>query len=246
MTTNFGFQKIKKVQKEAKVQNVFSNVADKYDVMNDIMSFGMHRLWKDAFVNSIDVFSAKNLLDLAGGTGDIGKKFIDKGGAQVVISDLNQDMLNKGKFSIDKKFDQKYLHNIEWVHSNAENLPFKNNSFDYCTISFGLRNVTNIDKVLQEALRVLRPGGKFLCLEFSKVDNNVLSKIYDFYSFQIIPKLGGLVANSEYSYQYLVESIKQFHSPQKLVNIMKDAGFYSARFQKMFFGIVCIHSGYKV
>ena len=246
MDTNFGFQKVKEEEKEPKVQNVFSNVADKYDIMNDVMSFGLHRRWKDRFIDKIDGFDGKRLLDLAGGTGDIAKRFIDRGGASAVVCDLNQSMLDKGKFFIEEKFNKKHLRNIEWVCANVENVPFQEDSFDYCTISFGIRNVTHVDKVLKEALRVLKPGGKFLCLEFSKVEREMISKIYDFYSFKIIPKIGKVVSHSEDSYQYLVESIEQFYPAWELAKMMEDTGYYSVKFEKLLFGIVAIHSGYKI
>ncbi len=246
MSTYFGFQEVKEEEKEPKVQNVFSSVAAKYDIMNDMMSFGMHRKWKDKFIDEIDSFDGKNLLDLAGGTGDIAKRFIDRGGKNATVSDLNQNMLDEGKFAVGKKFNKKHLDNISYVRANAEKTPFEDDSFDYCTISFGIRNVTHVENVLKEAFRVLKPGGKFLCLEFSKVDNSVISEVYDFYSFKVIPKMGKLVAHSEESYRYLVESIKQFYPPCELAKMMQDAGYYSVRFQKLCFGVVAIHSGYKV
>ncbi len=246
MTVNFGFQKVKEAEKETMVQGVFSKVADKYDIMNDMMSFGLHRKWKDIFINEIDSYANMTLLDLAGGTGDIAKRFIDKGGKNAIVSDLNKEMLDKGKGRIGKKINKRHVKNIKWIHCSAENIPYKDNSFDYCTISFGIRNVTHVENVLKEALRVLKPGGKFLCLEFSKVDNTTISKLYDFYSFQIIPRVGSLIANSKDSYQYLVESIKQFHNPQELEIMMKDVGYFSVNFKKLFFGVVAIHSGYKI
>ncbi|MFQ3307307.1 MAG: demethylmenaquinone methyltransferase/2-methoxy-6-polyprenyl-1,4-benzoquinol methylase [Candidatus Midichloriaceae bacterium] len=246
MEVDFGFQKIEKEKKEPKVQKVFSEVADKYDIMNDLMSFGLHRLWKNLFINQIDYFHDKTLLDLAGGTGDIGKKFIDRGGKKAIISDLNQNMLDKGKNNIDDNFNPKYLNDIEWVKANAENLPFKDNSFDYCTISFGIRNVTNIKKAVSESLRVLKPGGKFLCMEFSDIDNKIISKIYELYSFKIIPKIGKIVANSEQSYEYLVQSIKKFYSAEEFLEIIQDSGYKFTKFEKLSFGIVAIHTGYKI
>jgi len=245
MTVNFGFKKVKEEEKEKMVQGVFSKVANKYDIMNDMMSFGLHRKWKDIFVNEIDSYEGMSLLDLAGGTGDIAKRFIDKGGEKAIVSDLNNEMLHKGKSTIGKKINKRYINDIKWIHCSAENIPYADNSFDYCTISFGIRNVTHVKSVLRESLRILKPGGKFLCLEFSKVDNNIISKIYDFYSFKIIPKIGSLVAKSSDSYQYLVESIKQFHHPEELEIMMKDGGYFSVNHKKLFFGVVAIHSGYK-
>ena len=246
MTINFGFKKIKKDTKEPLVQNIFSKVSNSYDVMNDLMSFGLHRRWKSIFVNQIDSFIDKSLLDLAGGTGDIAKKFIDKSGNKAVVYDLNQKMLNKGQNIISHQLNKKYINNIKWLRGNAENITFNDNSFDYCTIAFGLRNVTNINNVLNEASRVLKPGGKFLCLEFSKINNQTIAQIYDLYSFKIIPKIGALIAKSQDAYQYLVESIKQFHSAQELAIMMKDMGYYLVNYKKLFFGVVAIHSGYKI
>lgn len=246
MNINFGFQKVKEEEKEVLVQNVFSKVANKYDMMNDLMSFGLHRKWKDTFINEINSYANMNLLDLAGGTGDIAKRFINKGGERAVVCDLNRKMLDKGKSIIGKKINERYAKDIEWVHCRAENIPYKDNSFDYCTISFGIRNVTYIENVLKEALRILKPGGKFLCLEFSKVDDKTISQVYNFYSFKIIPKVGSLIANSKDSYKYLVESIRQFYTPQELEVMMKNIGYFSVNFKKLFFGIVAIHSGYKI
>ena len=243
MSVNFGFKKVNKNKKESLVQNVFTKVANNYDLMNDLMSFGLHRSWKNKFIKEIDSFREKTLIDLAGGTGDIAKRFINNNGKQVVVCDLNQEMLSKGKNKIS---NTTHINKIKWIHASAEKIPFDDNAFDYCTISFGIRNVTNINNVLKESLRVLKPGGKFLCLEFSKIDNKSINRIYDLYSFKVIPKIGALVTNSKHSYEYLVESINQFHAPEELKSMMKDAGYFSVNFKKLFFGIIAIHSGYKI
>ena len=243
MSVNFGFKKVNKNKKEPLVQNVFTKVANNYDLMNDLMSFGLHRSWKNKFIKEIDSFREKTLIDLAGGTGDIAKRFINNNGNQVVVCDLNQEMLNKGKNKIS---NTTHINKIKWINASAEKIPFDDNTFDYCTISFGIRNVTNINNVLKESFRVLKPGGKFLCLEFSKIDNKSINKIYDLYSFKVIPKIGALVTNSKHSYEYLVESINQFYTPEELGSMMKDAGYFSVNFKKLSFGIVAIHSGYKI
>ena len=240
---NFNFTNNKK---EESVQSIFTKIASKYDLMNNIMSFGLHKRWKNIFVNQIDSYKGQYLLDLAGGTGDIAKNFIDRGGAKAIVYDLNQDMLNNGKNLIYDQLNKNYITNIQWLKGSAENIGFSNNTFDFCTISFGLRNVTSVANVLQESLRVLKPGGKFICLEFSKIDNKMIDKIYHFYSFKVIPRLGSFIAQSRDSYQYLVESIQQFHNAKELETIMKNIGYYSVKFKMLSFGIVAIHSGYKL
>ncbi|WHQ46904.1 MAG: bifunctional demethylmenaquinone methyltransferase/2-methoxy-6-polyprenyl-1,4-benzoquinol methylase UbiE [Candidatus Midichloria sp.] len=241
---NFGFQIVKESQKQEKVQKVFSDVAKKYDLMNDLMSFGVHRIWKEKFISEVRPGSEKILLDLAGGTGDIALKFVQGGGKRAIICDLNNEMLEHGN----KKRFNKGLYNLplETVCANAENLPFQDNTFDCCTISFGIRNFSNIPKALQEVRRVLKPGGRFLCLEFSQINNKVLRKFYEFYSFNIIPKIGKLVARSEDHYLYLSESIKLFPRAQKFAYIVEEAGFEFVTFSKLTFGIVAIHRGYKL
>ncbi len=237
--THFGFKEVETKKKQGMVQGVFSTVASKYDIMNDLMSFGLHRLWKDEAIKELQPSSDDVLLDVAGGTGDISWRFLQAGGGSAVVSDLNKEMLEQGKLkhSSDK---------LSWVHANAEELPFGDNQFDFYTISFGIRNVTHIDKVLKEAHRVLKPGGKFVCLEFSNVTNEVVKKFYDFYSFTIIPMIGKFVADSPQSYEYLVESIRKFPTAIAFADMIKDAGFNCIEFRKMSFGVVAIHVGYKV
>ncbi len=237
--THFGFKEVETKKKQGMVQGVFSTVASKYDIMNDLMSFGLHRLWKDEAIKELQPSSDDVLLDVAGGTGDISWRFLQAGGGSAVVSDLNKEMLEQGKLkhSSDK---------LSWIHANAEELPFGDNQFDFYTISFGIRNVTHIDKVLKEAHRVLKPGGKFVCLEFSNVTNEVVKKFYDFYSFTIIPMIGKFVADSPQSYEYLVESIRKFPTAIAFADMIKDAGFNCIEFRKMSFGVVAIHVGYKV
>jgi demethylmenaquinone methyltransferase/2-methoxy-6-polyprenyl-1,4-benzoquinol methylase len=245
MQSNFGFQRIPKKDKVKKVQNVFTRVATKYDLMNDCMSFGLHRKWKEIFLDQFDYLPNSKLLDLAGGTGDIAKKFIDRGGEKATVYDLNEAMLQAGKNKIKSEKAGKYK-NIAWEHGSAEDITHNDNSFDYCSISFGLRNVTDTEKALSEALRVLKPGGKFLCLEFSQIENKVIKKAYDGYAFGLIPKIGKFVAADQKAYEYLVQSIHLFHKADKLANMMRRTGFYNVKYRQLLFGVVAIHTGYKV
>lgn len=237
--THFGFKDVDESIKENMVQDVFSTVASKYDIMNDLMSFGLHRLWKDEMIRELHPSTDDELLDVAGGTGDISWKYLQAGGGKATVCDLNKEMLEQGKlkYTSDK---------MAWVHGNAENLPFEDNKFDFYTISFGIRNVTHIDKALKEANRVLKPGGKFVCLEFSNVSNDIIKKFYDFYSFTVIPNIGKLIANSPESYEYLVESIRKFPTATKFEDMIKEAGFNFTEYRKLCFGVVAIHIGYKV
>lgn len=234
----FGFKEVLEEEKQPLVQGVFSSVASKYDLMNDAMSLGLHRIWKDQLIKELSPTSDDVLLDMAGGTGDVADRFLKAGGGSVVVADLNKEMLAEGK----KKLGSK---NMKWVHANAMDLPFEDNSFDFYTISFGIRNVTDIKKALSEAHRVLKPMGKFACLEFSQVSTPGLAQVYDFYSFNIIPKLGKLLAGDEDSYRYLVESIKNFYPAPKLAKLMEQVGFNNVEYTKLNFGVVAIHVGYK-
>jgi demethylmenaquinone methyltransferase/2-methoxy-6-polyprenyl-1,4-benzoquinol methylase len=236
--THFGFQEVELNKKEGLVQGVFSKVAQKYDLMNDIMSFGMHHSWKDELITELMPFAGSTLLDVAGGTGDIAQRFLKSGGGEVIVCDLNKEMLEEGK----KKYPGP---TIKWVHGNAQSLPFADDSFDYYTISFGIRNVSEIDKALQEAYRVLKPGGKFVCLELSNVANPLLRRFYDFYSFKIIPFIGGKITGDSGSYQYLVESVRRFPKALQFAKMIEDAGFDLVSFRKMAFGVVALHSGFK-
>lgn len=244
-TTHFGFKTVKTAQKEKLVEHVFSSVANKYDIMNDIMSFGLHRLWKQTLMQELAPFANNELLDVASGTLDIAKQFILNGGRHAVAADINQHMLDQGFAKLKKEnFQQKSQ--LELICCNAEELPFENDKFDYYTISFGIRNVTHINKALKEAYRVLKPGGKFICLEFSNVDSDIISQINDFYLFNIIPKIGKIVANDESSYQYLSESIKRFPKAHVFEKMIQNAGFENTKYIKMTFGVVAIHIGYKI
>jgi demethylmenaquinone methyltransferase / 2-methoxy-6-polyprenyl-1,4-benzoquinol methylase len=241
----FGYKRVGANEKARLVEDVFDSVASRYDMMNDLMSGGVHRLWKHRFVSMLHPSPAKALLDVAGGTGDIAFRYRAKAGenATITVCDINKEMLNVGRA---RAIDRGYLRGIEWVVGNAEKLPFSNNKYDLYTISFGLRNVPKIDDALEEAFRVLKPGGQFFCLEFSEVANPMLRKIYDEYSFRVIPKIGALVAQDRDSYQYLVESIRQFPKQQELAGRMKKAGFELVKYTNLSGGIAAIHSGVKL
>jgi len=250
--TNFGFEQVSKETKAEKVNQVFSKVAAKYDLMNDIMSAGIHRLWKDRLINTLDPMQNTRLIDVAGGTGDIAFRFVDKikskypldSQSNVVVCDINQDMLNVGK-SRSSKLGYDKLKAIEWVQGDAQKLPFDDNSFDVYTIAFGIRNVVNINQALNEAYRVLKPGGIFLCLEFSQMTNPILKPLYDWYSFNLIPVFGELVAGDWKSYQYLIESIRKFPDQQEFADMIKGAGFGLVEFENLSQGIAAIHSAFK-
>ncbi|WP_425362002.1 bifunctional demethylmenaquinone methyltransferase/2-methoxy-6-polyprenyl-1,4-benzoquinol methylase UbiE [Candidatus Tisiphia endosymbiont of Mystacides longicornis] len=243
---NFGFSKVSFEQKRDMVRDIFSSVANEYDVMNDLMSLGIHRLWKDQFVRQIPNL-ASNILDVASGTGDIAFSIIKRAKEQnilpqVTLCDINLDMLTIAR---NKAVDSNILHGLEYVVADAEKLPFPDNSFDCYTIAFGIRNVSKIDNALKEAYRVLKPKGKFLCLEFSKMQYEGLKQLYQFYSFNIIPKIGKIVANNEAAYQYLVESISLFPDQENFAIMLKDAGFSDVSYKNLHLGIAAIHSGYK-
>lgn len=239
---NFGFKKVNHSEKQSLVGQVFSSVAQKYDLMNDIMSFGIHRLWKSRLIQELE--PNKSLLDMASGTGDIAKKYYLKSSKHdITLCDINSDMLKVGK---EKLIDENIFQGLKFVCCNAEELPFEDNSFDYYTIAFGIRNVTNIDKALKEAWRVLRPGGKFICLEFAKLDNKILAKLYDLYSFNIIPKFGKIIANDEESYKYLVESIYNFPPQDQFLGMVTEAGFKLGKFSNLTHGTVALYTGYKI
>jgi demethylmenaquinone methyltransferase/2-methoxy-6-polyprenyl-1,4-benzoquinol methylase len=243
-TVSFGFEEVSPQEKTARVRGVFSRVASRYDLMNDLMSGMLHRVWKNLFITKLNPKPNTHLLDVAGGTGDITFRFLEKcPTGQVTTFDLNQDMLDEGR---NRAIDRNYLNNIEWICGNAQDLPFPDNHFDYYTIAFGIRNVTFIDQALKEAYRVLKPGGRFMCLEFSHVTLPLLAKIYDAYSFSVIPTLGKLVANDRESYQYLVESIRRFPKQEEFLAMMTEAGFVQASYENLTQGVVAVHSGWKV
>ncbi len=243
-TTHFGFQDVETNAKQGMVQAVFDRVATRYDLMNDAMSGGLHHHWKDRLLDTLKPTPDMHLLDVAGGTGDVGFRFLERGGGHVTISDLNEEMLGVGHArAIDRNLDASRL---DWLHANAEALPCDDAGFDAYTISFGIRNVTHLDKALSEAYRVLKRGGRFLCLEFSTPSQAWLQKIYDAYSFHIIPKMGAAIAGDEASYEYLVESIRQFPKPNAFADLIRNAGFDNVRYQTMTGGVVAIHSGWKL
>lgn len=243
-TTHFGYQTVKKAEKEAKVAEVFTSVATKYDIMNDLMSFGIHRLWKRYAIKLSGVRTGQQVLDIAGGTGDLAKVFSREVGraGKVVLSDINAAMLDVGR----TRLINAGCNNVDFVLANAETLePFADNSFDLVTISFGLRNVTDKDKALSAMYRVLKPGGRLLILEFSKPVFEPLSKAYDLYSFTALPLMGKLVANDADSYQYLAESIRMHPDQATLKRMMETAGFTNCDYHNLTGGIVAVHRGFK-
>lgn len=243
-TTHFGYKTVDREAKEGLVADVFHSVAAKYDVMNDFMSFGIHRLWKRFTIDASGVRPGHKVLDLAGGTGDLSGKFAELVGptGQVILADINDSMLRVGQ---EKLRNKGIVGNINYVQANAEELPFADNTFDIITIAFGLRNVTDKDKALRSMYRVLKPGGRLLVLEFSKPEHEILSKAYDVYSFNLLPVMGKLVTNDAESYQYLAESIRMHPPQEKLKEMMEDAGFEETSFTNMTGGIVALHKGFK-
>jgi demethylmenaquinone methyltransferase/2-methoxy-6-polyprenyl-1,4-benzoquinol methylase len=243
-TTHFGFKTIDANDKVGMVAGVFHSVAAKYDVMNDLMSAGIHRVWKRFTIEVSGVRKGNSVLDVAGGTGDLTAKFSRLVGPEgrVVLADINDSMIAVGR---DKLTDVGVVDNIEFVQANAECLPFEDNSFDVVSIAFGLRNVTDKDAALRSMLRVLKPGGRLLVLEFSHPENAMLQKAYDTYSFSILPKLGQLVAGDAESYQYLAESIRMHPDQETLKGMMQEAGFEQVDYYNMTGGIVALHKGTK-
>jgi demethylmenaquinone methyltransferase/2-methoxy-6-polyprenyl-1,4-benzoquinol methylase len=243
-STHFGFKTVKQTDKVSLVANVFHSVAAKYDLMNDVMSLGIHRLWKRFTIDCSGVRPGHQVLDLAGGTGDITALFSKRVGptGKVILADINESMLNVGR---DKLRDLGLVNNIDYVQANAEALPFADNSFDIISIGFGLRNVTDKDAALRSMFRVLKPGGRLLVLEFSKPEYEWLSKVYDLYSFKLLPAIGGLVANDKESYQYLAESIRMHPDQDTLKQMMETAGFEHVSYHNLTGGIVALHKGYK-
>ena len=242
--THFGYKTVDKADKVTMVADVFHSVAAKYDVMNDLMSFGVHRLWKRFTIDCSGARRGQTVLDLAGGTGDLTAKFSRLVGpeGQVFLADINDSMLKVGR---EKLRDKGIVGNVEYIQANAEELPFPDNSIDIITIAFGLRNVTDKDKALASMLRVLKPGGRLLVLEFSKPEHELLNKAYDFYSFNILPKIGQLVANDSESYQYLSESIRMHPDQETLKSMMVEVGFEQVEYFNLTGGIVALHRGYK-
>ena len=243
-TTHFGFQDVPESEKAGRVRGVFGSVASKYDVMNDAMSLGIHRVWKDAMMDWLAPRAGQRLLDVAGGTGDIAFRFLKRAGhGHATVLDLTEPMLVEGR----KRAEAEAMaQSLDWVVGDAMALPFAENSFDVYTISFGLRNVTRPEEALSEAYRVLRPGGRLMVLEFSQIPNNLMQKVYDLYSFNIIPRLGQAIANDRDSYQYLVESIRRFPDQDTFLDMLRDAGFGNAKYRNLSMGIAALHSGWKI
>lgn len=243
-TTHFGFKQVAADKKVDMVKGVFDSVAQKYDVMNDLMSMGVHRVWKRFTIDLAAVRRGEMVLDLAGGTGDLTREFAKKVGpdSRVVLSDINAEMLKVGR---DKLANKGVVGNVVYAQANAEKLPFASNTFDCITIAFGLRNVTDKDAALRSMYRVLKPGGRLLILEFSKPKAEVLSKIYDQYSFKLLPLMGQLVAGDSESYQYLAESIRMHPDQETLKGMMETAGFDRATYTNLTGGIVAVHRGFK-
>ncbi len=253
LSNKFGFKTVTPQEKNTLVNQVFSSVSHKYDLMNDIMSAGIHRLWKKELINSISPYDGMYLIDMASGTGDVSQRFLKESiqkkhyKSKVCICDQNYDMLQQGQMKI---INSGITQNIEFVCTDATKTPFTDDTFDTYTISFGLRNVTHIELAIQEAYRILKPGGKFLCLEFAKINagkhTNLLRKVYDFYSFNIIPQMGQIIADDKQSYQYLAESINLFPAQQELEQIIQLSGFSKVSWRNLTCGIVAIHTGIKL
>ena len=242
-TTHFGYQTVPEADKAGMVHGVFTRVASKYDIMNDLMSAGMHRLWKDAMMDWLAPRAGQRLLDVAGGTGDVAFRFLKRGGGAAVVLDLTEGMLVSGRQRAEA--DQ-MAGRLDWVVGDAMALPFADCTFDVYTISFGIRNVTRIGDALTEAFRVLRPGGRLMVLEFSQIPNEMLQKAYDLYSFNVIPVLGQVVAGDRDSYQYLVESIRQFPDQEAFAGMIRAAGFGLVSYRNLTMGVACLHSGWKL
>ncbi|MFT4822665.1 MAG: demethylmenaquinone methyltransferase/2-methoxy-6-polyprenyl-1,4-benzoquinol methylase [Halioglobus sp.] len=243
-TTHFGYKEVETKNKASMVAGVFHSVATRYDLMNDLMSGGIHRLWKRFTIEISGVRKGNSVLDIAGGTGDLAARFADIVGPEgkVILADINESMLQVGR---DKLIDTGRYANIDCVQADAQDLPFPDDSFDCITIAFGLRNVTDKDAALRSMLRVLKPGGRLLVLEFSTPKNELLSKAYDAYSFKILPAIGKIVANDSESYQYLAESIRMHPDQETLKDMMEDAGFSRCEYHDMTGGVVALHKGIK-
>ena len=247
-TTSFGYREVATDERQDLVNDVFSTVAGRYDLMNDLMSGGVHRLWKRELISMLNPPRSGQpfqLLDMAGGTGDIALRAIERGGSgcHVTLSDINAEMLEVGRQRVKNAGREAQ---VECVQANAEMLPFASQSFDAYTIAFGMRNVTRIDKALREALRVLKPGGRFLCLEFSQCQVPVLDELYEFHSFRIIPYLGKVAAGAAEPYQYLVESIRKFPNQDRFARMIREAGFERVSYKNLTGGVASIHSGWRI
>lgn len=243
-TTHFGFETVPEDQKAGRVQGVFDSVASKYDIMNDVMSVGIHRIWKEAMMDWLAPRSGQKLLDVAGGTGDISFKFLKRAGSgHATVLDLTEPMLIEGRKRAEA---DKMADSIDWVVGDAMALPFEDNTFDVFTISFGIRNVTRPQDALAEAYRVLKSGGRLVVLEFSHLPNDGMQKLYDLYSFNVIPQMGKMIAGDRDSYQYLVESIRKFPDQETFLAMIRDAGFENAKYRNLTMGVAALHSGWKI
>jgi demethylmenaquinone methyltransferase / 2-methoxy-6-polyprenyl-1,4-benzoquinol methylase len=243
-TTHFGFQTVPQGEKAGMVHGVFTRVASKYDVMNDLMSGGVHRLWKDAMMDWLAPRPGQRLLDVAGGTGDVAFRFLKRAaGATAMVCDMTEPMLVEGRKRAEA---DKLAERLDWVVGDAMALPFAANSFDVYTISFGIRNVTRISDALAEAYRVLRPGGRLMVLEFSRIPNDLMQRAYDLYSFNVIPVMGQVVTGDRDSYQYLVESIRQFPDQETFSGMIRQAGFGQVKYRNLTMGVAALHSGWKL
>lgn len=242
--THFGFQDVAEDQKAGMVHGVFTSVASRYDIMNDVMSVGIHRVWKDAMMDWLAPQPHQRLLDVAGGTGDISFRFLKRApGANAVVLDMTESMLVAGRQRAEAEQQAEHLN---WVVGDAMALPFEDNTFDVYTISFGIRNVTHVQDALSEAYRVLRPGGRLMVLEFSQLPNPALQWAYDRYSFNVIPAMGKAIANDRDSYQYLVESIRKFPDQDTFASMIRTAGFDMVKYRNLSMGIAALHSGWKI
>ena len=243
-TTHFGFQDVPEDEKAGRVQGVFRSVASKYDVMNDVMSFGIHRIWKDAMMDWLAPRAGQTLLDVAGGTGDIAFRFLQRAGSgHATVLDLTEPMLVEGRKRAEAA---KMADSLDWVVGDAMKLPFADNTFDVYTISLGIRNVTRPQEALNEAFRVLKPGGRLMVLEFSQVPNDLMQKVYDLYSFNVSPRMGQVIVGDRDSYQYLVESIRKFPDQETFLSMVRAAGFEQAKYRNLTMGVACLHSGWKL
>ena len=243
-TTHFGFETVPEHEKAGRVQGVFNSVASKYDIMNDVMSMGIHRVWKEAMMDWLAPRPGQKLLDVAGGTGDVSFKFLKRAGhGHATVLGLTEPMLVEGRQRAEA---DRLTGSLDWVVGDAMALPFPDNTFDVYTISFGIRNVTRPQEALNEAYRVLRPGGRLMVLEFSQLPNPAMQKAYDLYSFNVIPRMGQAIAGDRDSYQYLVESIRNFPDQETFLSMVRAAGFGQAKYRNLSMGIAAQHSGWKL
>lgn len=243
-TTHFGYETVREDEKAGRVRGVFTSVASRYDIMNDVMSGGVHRLWKDAMMDWLAPRRGQRLLDVAGGTGDIAFRFLKRAGdGRATVLDLTESMLVEGRKRAEAA---RMADSLDWVVGDAMALPFDDASFDVYTISFGIRNVTRPADALREAYRVLRPGGRLMVLEFSQLPNPLMQKAYDLYSLNVIPRMGQAIVGDRDSYQYLVESIRRFPDQETFLGMIRDAGFGNAKYRNLTMGVAALHSGWKL